>query len=234
MAKDSPVGMIIGLGVAAAAAWALYEWLSTQCTTSTSSLYGGSLCSDLSFLGFGTPAAAISNTTSSSTSSGSTSGSGTPAVTQTTAKLTNLTAPGQPYAVGDSFQLVISGPPNQPVTGSASQNGAVSSSTNFGTTNSAGQLVITGTWGASDAGTWLEAWQVGNSAPAAVNFTIGGGSAPSPVNGTCPAGYAFVQPATGFPPVPNGAPICSPIAGVSGIGYINRIPRGFINRRRTG
>jgi hypothetical protein len=44
MAQSSPVGSIITLGVLAAAAYALYEWLSSECSTVGSTLYGGTIC----------------------------------------------------------------------------------------------------------------------------------------------------------------------------------------------
>lgn len=190
MAKDGSMGMIIGLGVAAAAAYALYEYLQSACGVG-GSMAGGSVCGFLSPLGI-VPVA----TTAAAPAATSTQAAGLP--TQTTATLTNVTAPGQPFAAGDSFSLLITGPMNTAVTGTASQNGATSSSTNFGTTNSAGQKLVTGTWDSTDVGTWIESWQAGSTTPATLSFSI------------------------------------APAAGVSGIGYINRIPRGFINRRRLG
>lgn len=167
---NNTTGTLITLGIVGAAAWALYEWLSSECSTSGSSLYGGTVCGFLTPLGIGTPAPAstpATTTTTSSTSPASTA----PAVT--TAVLTNLTAPGQPFAAGDSFQLVVTGPANSQVTGTASQNGAVTSSTNFGTTNASGQLVITGGWDSTDVGSWVESWQVGSATPAPLTFNIG-------------------------------------------------------------
>jgi hypothetical protein len=172
MAQSNAVGTIITLGVIGAAAWALYEWLSSQCSTPGSSLYGGSICGFI-------PGVTVSASTPATTS-GATAGTPAttaaattaPAVTQTTATLSNATSPGAPFAAGDNFQLVITGPANSPVVGTASQNGAVSSSTNFGTTNASGQLIITGGWGAGDVGSWQETWQVGTATPAALNFSI--------------------------------------------------------------
>jgi hypothetical protein len=173
MAKDGAVGTIIGIGVFAAAAFALYEWLQSQCSTSGSTLYGGSICGTLSNIGLAPVSVVAPLTTAASVVSA-------PSVpTQTTAVLSNLTSPGQPYAVGDSFQLLVTGPPNQPVIGSASQNGNVTSSTNFGNTDANGQLIVTGSWGPGNAGSWVESWQVGSAAPASLTFTI----APSGVAG---------------------------------------------------
>lgn len=50
---NGSVGTIITLGVLGAAAYALYEWLVSQCETSGSAFYGGSICQSL----IGTPLA---------------------------------------------------------------------------------------------------------------------------------------------------------------------------------
>jgi hypothetical protein len=76
------------------------------------------------------------------------------------------------YAAGDSFQLIVKGPPNQPVTGTASFNGGAVSSSQFGTTDANGQKIITGSWDSTDVGVWQETWQVGQAQPVSLNFTI--------------------------------------------------------------
>jgi hypothetical protein len=180
---NSSLGTIIGLGVAAAAAYALYEYLQSACA-SGGSMAGGTVCGFLSPLGITPAAVSVAATTQGSTAA---------PVAKTTATLTNVTAPGQPFAAGDNFQLLVTGPANSPVIGTASQNGAVTSSTNFGTTNSAGQFLTTGSWDSTDVGAWVESWQVGSATPASLVFSIAG-------------------------------------SGVSGLGAINRIPRGLIHR----
>jgi hypothetical protein len=205
MAQSNAVGTIVTLGVIGAAAWALYEWLSKECTTLGSSMIGGSVCNTLFPVpaSTGAPAgsgqlcvgppwytqascAQIQGTFSAAPANcGAPAGYGIcevappptapatpPAVTQTTAVLSNATSPGAPFAAGDSFQLIVTGPPNSPVIGTASQNGAVSSSSSFGSTDANGQKIITGGWTAADIGSWQETWQVGSATPAALNFSI--------------------------------------------------------------
>lgn len=105
------------------------------------------------------------------------------------ATLINTSRPGQSFQVGDSFQLTITGAPNSTVTeAQATQNGTVvGTGWSPGSTNSSGQLVITGTFAASDIGSWTEQWTVGSqpagSTPAKLSFSIaaapsgsGGGS----------------------------------------------------------
>jgi len=182
-------GSIITLAIVGAAAYALYEWLLSQCETSGSSLYGGTICGMV-------PGVSIPVGTVPVTSTPLTAAPALPAVVPpTTAVLTNVTKPNSAFQAGDSFQLLITGPPNSPVIGTASQNGAVTSSTSFGSTNASGQAIITGSWDSTDVGQWQESWQVGSSAPAPLSFQV----------------YA---------------------AGVSGLGFINRMPASFVNSPR--
>ena len=95
-----------------------------------------------------------------------------PSFVQTTANLSNVSRPGQPFQAGDQYQLVITGAPNTPVTGTASQNGGPGSSSQFGTTNAQGNLApILGTFSAGDVGTWNEQWTVGGSS-ALLQFSV--------------------------------------------------------------
>lgn len=94
------------------------------------------------------------------------------AAAPTTATITNASRPGQSFEVGDQYQLVITGPPNTQVTGSASQNGGPASSSGFGPTNSSGKLTILGTFGASDAGSWSEQWQAGSAPASQISFSV--------------------------------------------------------------
>jgi hypothetical protein len=103
----------------------------------------------------------------------------------TSARLTNLSAPGQPLVVGDQWQLDISaaGAGTANVTGSSSQNGQPASSSNFGQTTN-GQLTLNGTFGAGDVGNWVETWQVGNGTPAQVSLTVSQTPQQAPAGGT--------------------------------------------------
>lgn len=96
---------------------------------------------------------------------------------------------------GDSFRLTINGPANAPIAATASQNGASPSSSNYGTTDSTGQRIITGTMPASASGTWSETWSVGGAVAGNLSFVVtgptgagsganaGGGSNQSPFAG---------------------------------------------------
>jgi hypothetical protein len=181
MQKDDMTGTLITLGIVGAAAYLLYEWLSSSCATNPT----GFLCG---VFGMGAPAVSAQTPTTQTSSSGAASTSTqAPAAVATTAVLTDITRPAGPFQAGDSFQLVITGPPNSQVIGTGSQNGAVSSSTNFGNTNANGTLIITGTWSAQNVGQWVESWQVGNSSPFPLSFTIQPAGGTSGIN-RIPAG----------------------------------------------
>jgi len=197
---DKTTGTLITVAVVGAAAYALYEYLLSQCNAGTPPSWLPFQCANIP--GYIPPTATSAPTPIVSQPTG-------PAIAATTAVLTNVTAPGQPYQAGDSFRLVITGPPNAPVIGTASQNGSVSSSTNFGNTDSTGTKIITGTWDATNVGQWQQAWQVGNSQPAALSFTIA-------AKGVSGLGYIFQHPYV----VKLGQ---SPFAG-------NRIPMSLIHR----
>jgi hypothetical protein len=93
----------------------------------------------------------------------------------------DLSNPNGPYQVGDQWTLTITGNPNTAVQGSASQNGAPMSTSNMGTTDTNGNLTLTGTFGAGDVGSWAESYLVGQGTPAPLNFTV---NAPTASPGT--------------------------------------------------
>jgi len=85
----------------------------------------------------------------------------------------NTSRPGQSsFQVGDSWQLTIKGAPNQPVSGSASQNGNSLGTTSYGSTDSTGTRVLTGTMDPTTVGNWAELWTVGASPAPVLNFTV--------------------------------------------------------------
>jgi hypothetical protein len=93
------------------------------------------------------------------------------------------------FNVGDSWQIVVTGPPNSSVTASASQNGTSLGSSTMGTIGSNGQLTLTGTFAASQVGQWTEAWQVAGQSAGSISFSVaaggsGGGSPPVPAGGS--------------------------------------------------
>jgi hypothetical protein len=93
------------------------------------------------------------------------------------------------FNVGDSWQVIVSGPPNSPVTASATQNGTSLGSSPMGTIGSNGQLVLTGTMSASQVGNWTESWSVGGQSAGTISFSVAApsGSGSSPGGGS-PAG----------------------------------------------
>lgn len=105
--------------------------------------------------------------------------SGTSTNEATGVTFTDLSSLRGPYSVGDQWTLEITGSPNTAVTGSASQNGAASSSSSMGTTDATGKLTLTGTFGAGDVGNWQESYQVGSGSPASLSFTVQAPPAPA-------------------------------------------------------
>jgi hypothetical protein len=87
--------------------------------------------------------------------------------------LENLTS-GQPssFNVGDQWRLTISGPPNLPVTGAAQQSGRNLGVSSYGSTDSTGHLVLTGTMTADTVGSWSEQWTVGGRPVGSVSFVV--------------------------------------------------------------
>lgn len=85
------------------------------------------------------------------------------------------------YLVGDPFQLVITGPPNQPVTVFASQNGVNRPQTQMGTTDGSGRFTISGTMTVESVGNWVEGWYVGNSPAGNITFTVATSALQPPV-----------------------------------------------------
>lgn len=118
-------------------------------------------------------------------------GGGSPAASAPTGVvLSNVSRPGQLFQVGDNFKLVITGSPNQPITGSATQNGTNSGSQSYGSTDANGQKTLTGVMDASTVGQWIEVWKVGQGVAANLNFSVstaapaGGGSGGSSGGGS--------------------------------------------------
>lgn len=95
----------------------------------------------------------------------------------TTAYIQNLTSgDSSHFTVGDAWRIVITGTPNSPVSSTASQNGATSTSS-YGTTDGNGQFSLSGTMGAGAMGNWTEQWSVGGVPAPTLGFTV---TAPSP------------------------------------------------------
>jgi len=104
------------------------------------------------------------------------------------------------FNVGDTFRLVVTGPANSQVTGSSMHDGKGGGSAPFGSTDSSGRAVITGTMTADTVGGWVEQWYVGGQNAGSVSFSVvapaapaaapppaGGGTAPPPAGSMAPA-----------------------------------------------
>jgi hypothetical protein len=90
-----------------------------------------------------------------------------------TAQIANLLHPGWGLAVGDSWKVTVTGPPNQPVTLSGITNGAPWGPSNQGQTDAGGNFSSTGTLPAGSAGVYLEIWYAsGIPANPTLAFTI--------------------------------------------------------------
>lgn len=108
-----------------------------------------------------------------------------PALVAATATISNTSRPGQPFQVGDAWKLVVAGTPNQPVSGTASQNGKSLGTTPYGSTDSTGSLVLTGSMDASTVGAWSELWTVGTVSAPVISFSV---SAAQPLDSSAPSG----------------------------------------------
>lgn len=80
------------------------------------------------------------------------------------------------YNVGDAWTLVVTGAPNQPVSMSGGKNGA-NATASFGNTDSNGRFTLTGSFQASEVGSWQETWNVGQQVAGRINFAIQGAQA---------------------------------------------------------
>lgn len=87
---------------------------------------------------------------------------------------------GSSFNVGDSWKITVTGAPNSQVSASATQNGTSLGTTPMGTIGSNGSLVLTGTFTASQVGSWTENWTVAGQNAGMVSFTVaapaGGGT----------------------------------------------------------
>jgi hypothetical protein len=127
-----------------------------------------------------------------------------------TANLINRSRPGFPYAVGDTFELQISGPANSPVSISATQNNQSLGTSSYGYTDSSGRRNISARWEAGNNGNWDEVIQVGAGTPARLSFQVYS----SPVAGTVTAAPVVAAPVSVYSPAPaSGGPLPSPAPG---------------------
>jgi hypothetical protein len=102
------------------------------------------------------------------------------AIVPATVTFQNTSRPGQPFQVGDSWQLTIKGTANQPVSGTVSQNGKSLGTTAYGSTDSTGQLVLTGSMDSTTVGSWSELWTVGTTSAPVLTFSVSSAPTPAP------------------------------------------------------
>lgn len=107
----------------------------------------------------------------------------TSSVTPTVRLVNSSGGSNSSFNVGDSWQITITGSPNAVVQASATQNGTSLGTTNMGTIGANGQLVLTGTFAASQVGSWTESWMVGSQSAGSISFSVGAGSGSSTSTG---------------------------------------------------
>lgn len=121
-----------------------------------------------------------------------------------TVTLENNTRPGGALRVGDNWTLKVSGSPNSPVTASATQNGRDMGTSNFGTTNAAGELTVKGTFDAGNVGAWVQTWKV-NGMSGVLNFNVAAAASTSgSTGGNTNQGYTGTDKETGKDPATPG------------------------------
>jgi hypothetical protein len=99
-----------------------------------------------------------------------------PAVAQTpSVRLLNVSRPGsRDFQIGDRFEIVIAGAPNQPVSVRTTMHGRTDWGPIIGSTDSTGRWSTAGQFEKSDFGDWSEVWTVGGSlASPTVQFPVG-------------------------------------------------------------
>ncbi len=90
-----------------------------------------------------------------------------------TAQVKNLTRPGaSDFVVGEKFEVVVTGTPDQVVMCAASQNSSPPAKGTFGRTDKNGRFSLTGAITQIHVGEWSEQWQVGGVKAAPFRFTV--------------------------------------------------------------
>jgi hypothetical protein len=210
----------IWIAAAAAGAYALYEWLSRQCETPSSSFYGGSFCTSL----FPSAAATVQIPTQVTT-----------VTSVTSAQATQLAAYGLPADAVPSSTY-----PSQ-------NNCTVVNPTESGYSPTSGAPFYSPSLGQYLCGPstlWqsMQAPVIGPpmvmSLPGPTPITEAAQANAGPVNGACvpgtlPAGQvSTIACPAGY--MPSGGGVSVPVGGImppSGVSGLNRIPATFIHRR---
>ena len=99
-------------------------------------------------------------------------GCSTPSV-PSTAQVKNLSRPGAAdFVVGEKYEVVVTGTPDQVVLCAASQNASPPAKATFGRTGKNGRFSLTGTMQQLHLGLWTEQWQVGGVKAAPFTFEV--------------------------------------------------------------
>jgi hypothetical protein len=90
------------------------------------------------------------------------------------ARLLNASHPANKVCqVGDRFEVLITGAPNQPISVRTTMDGRIDWGPVIGSTDSTGRWSTTGQFEKSDFGSWEEVWTVGGKlASPAVQFSV--------------------------------------------------------------
>jgi hypothetical protein len=126
-----------------------------------------------------------------------------PAVAQTpSVRLLNLSRPGsRDFQIGDRFEVVITGAPNQPVSVRTTMHGRTDWGPVIASTDSTGRWSTAGQFEKSDFGDWSEVWTVGAKlASPAVQFSVDAPCLPGGPGGAVSTGYnrmVFCETANG-------------------------------------
>jgi hypothetical protein len=98
---------------------------------------------------------------------------GPPAV-GVTLQFTNVTRPGSPgrVKVGEQFTVQIFGPPGVAIYAVAKHNGQDNGQAGFGVIPASGTLLISGSFGVADSGTWIENWYAQGNYIGEIAFTV--------------------------------------------------------------
>jgi hypothetical protein len=105
--------------------------------------------------------------TSSSSTTASSSGSNTSSV-----PLSATITARDGYVVGRSWEVVVTGPPGQPVSVRAFQDDKDLGQTQYGVTAADGKFRMSGTFTSDTVGRWTEHWYVGDKLAGTVNFIV--------------------------------------------------------------
>ncbi len=120
-----------------------------------------------------------------------------PAVSKpVTSQLINTTRGGSSFQVGDAWQLIITGPANQPVYITGTFNGQSLGQTQLGVTDSSGNFQTGGSMTVSQVGTWFEQYSVGGISAGSSAFQVTQAPGPTPTQSTTPVDVT--DPSTGL------------------------------------